>query len=88
MNVGYVLFSAGVGLVILGSFCFYTILGEVNGRLPIDQQISMFGVNTRIFAVLRLHAQLFPSSRKRLHVLWIMAGGLALGGMAFATLAR
>lgn len=39
MNVAYVLFTAGVGLVILGGFFFYTILGEVNARLPIDRQM-------------------------------------------------
>jgi hypothetical protein len=88
MNIAYILFTAGVGLVILGSFFFYTILEEVNGRLPIDEQISMFGVNTKVFAVLRQHAQLFPSSRKRSQMLWIMAGGLTLGGMAFFTLVR
>lgn len=88
MNIAYILFTAGVGLVILSSFFFYTILGEVNGRLPIDEQISMFGVNTKVFAVLRQHAQLFPSSRKRSQMLWIMAGGLTLGGMAFFTLVR
>ena len=60
---------------ILGSFFFYAILGEVNGRLPIDERISIFGVNTKVFAVLRQPAQLFPSSRKRSQVLWIIAGG-------------
>ena len=88
MNIAYILLTTGAGLVILGSFFFYTFLGEVNGRLPIDERISMFGVNTKVFAVLRQHAQLFPSSRKRSQMLWIVAGGLALGGMAFVSLAR
>jgi hypothetical protein len=87
MNIAYILLTTGAGLVILDSV-FYTILGEVNGRLPIDERISMFGVNTKVFAVLRQHAQLFPSSRKRSQMLWIVAGGLALGGMAFLSLAR
>jgi hypothetical protein len=88
MNVAYILFGTGVGLVILGSFVFYTILGEVNGRLPVDEQISMFGVNTKAFAILRQHAHLFPSSRKRSQMLWIITVGLALGGMAFLALMR
>jgi hypothetical protein len=88
MNVAYILFGTGVGLVILGSFVFYAILGEVNGRLPVDEQISMFGVNTKVFAILRQHAQLFPSSRKRSQMLWIITVGLALGGMAFLALVR
>jgi hypothetical protein len=88
MNIAYILFATGVGLVILGGFVFYAILGEVNARLPIGEQISMFGVNTKVFAVLRRHSQLFPSSRKRSQMLWIMGAGLALGGMAFLALAR
>lgn len=88
MNIAYILFATGVGLVILGGFVFYTILGEVNARLPIDQQISMFGVNTKVFAILRQHARLFPSSRKRSQMLWITAMGLALAGMAFLAIAR
>ncbi len=88
MNVAYILFGTGVGLVILRSFVFYTILGEVNGRLPVDEQISMFGVNTKVFAILRQHAHLFPSSRKRSQMLWIITVGLALGGMAFLALVR
>jgi hypothetical protein len=88
MNVAYILFGTGVGLVILGSFVFCTILGEVNGRLPVDEQISMFGVNTKVFAILRQHAHLFPGSRKRSQMLWIITVGLALGGMAFLALMR
>jgi hypothetical protein len=88
MNVAYILFGTGVGLVILGGFVFCTILGEINARLPIGEQISMFGVNTKVFAVLRQHAQLFPSSLKRSQMLWTTAVGLALGGMAFLDLAR
>jgi hypothetical protein len=88
MNIAYILFAIGAGLVIVGSFVFYTILGEVNGRLPIDEQISMVGVNTKVFAVLRRHAQLFPNSRKRSHMLWVMGAGLTLGGMTFLALWR
>jgi hypothetical protein len=88
MKLAYFLFATGVGLVILGGFVFYTILGEVNGRLPIGEQISMFGVNTKVFTILRQHAQLFPGSRKRSQMLSIMAAGFALGGIAFVVLVR
>jgi hypothetical protein len=88
MNIAYILFATGVGLVVLGSFVFYTILGEVNGRLPTGEHIGMFGVNTKAFEVIRRHAQFFPSSRKRSQMLCIMAAGFAFGGMAFLELAR
>jgi len=88
MEIVYILFAIGVGLVILGGFVFYTILGEVNAKLPIHEQISMFGVNTKVFAVLRQHAELFPKSRRRSQMLWLMAAGFVLGLGAFLTLAH
>jgi hypothetical protein len=78
-----VLFCLGVSLIIIANFIFYAILGEVNGRRGQQEQIGMLFVNVRSFEVLRLHKDLFPTSRKRTSM--IVAGflGLALGLAAF-----
>lgn len=71
--------GTGVGLVFFSDCIFYTILGEVNARSPEDQQISMFGVNTKLFLVLRRHNELFPHSRKRFEMPAFFATGVAIG---------
>lgn len=42
-------------------WCF-TILGEVNGRRPETDQISIWALRGRLHQVLRLHAELYPNS--------------------------
>jgi hypothetical protein len=42
-------------------WCF-TILGEVNGRRPDKNEISIWELDGRLHEVLRLHAELFPDS--------------------------
>jgi hypothetical protein len=54
-----------VGLLILATCIFYVILGEVNGRLPEQQQISMFVVNAKVLYIVRKHAEFYPDSNKR-----------------------
>jgi hypothetical protein len=69
------LFGVGVSLLLIANMFFYTILGEVNGRLPQDQHISMVGVNLKYGRVLRLHAELFPRSIKRQRMKLLGLGG-------------
>lgn len=76
---------SGVGLVILASMLFYTILGEINGRDP-SHQISPWGVNVKFFLVLRRHTEFFPNSRKRAQMKWVLVAnfGLVFAGVLFA----
>jgi hypothetical protein len=78
------IFGTGVGLVILANFVFYVMLGEVNARSPSDQQISMFGVNTKLFSIMRRHAELFPHSRKRVQMMTFFCAGAAIAVAGFA----
>jgi len=77
--------GTGIGMVILANFVFYAILGEVNARSPAAQRISMFGVNTKLFLVMRRHAQLFPRSRKRLHMIVLFVAGLVIAASGLLT---
>jgi hypothetical protein len=72
------LFSLFTGLLAIGSAACYTILGEVNARSSADQQIGMFGANTKLFLIVRRHAQLFPDSRHR-RLMW----GCTIAGFVF-----
>ena len=44
---GFMIFSTAIGLIIVATCIFYTILGEVNGKLPPQDQISMWLSMTR-----------------------------------------
>jgi len=76
-------FYLAVFLVVLGNMVFYSILGEVNGKRSQTEKISMLFVNHRLFEVVRIHRELFPSSRKRLAMFTLLALGIALGFAVF-----
>ena len=69
---------SGIFLIVIGNITFYSILGEINGKRDPSQKIGMFFVNTRAFEVMRLHKELFPTSRKRLATYLLGALGIAL----------
>jgi hypothetical protein len=77
------LFGSSITLIILANMYFYTILGEVNGRLPADRRIGMLGVNVKYGRVLLLHSEFFPDSKKRQELKLLWWGGFLLGGIAF-----
>jgi len=69
------LFAIGVSLIVFANVVFYAILGEVNGKLPPDQQIRLIGVNVKYARVLHLHSDLYPQSKKRGHLKLLLWGG-------------
>ena len=77
------LFSLAVFLIIIGNMVFYSILGEVNGKRNQTEKISMLFANTRLFEVVRIHRELFRSSRKRLAMFILFALGIALAFAVF-----
>jgi hypothetical protein len=52
-------------------------LDEVNASNPPNQQISRFGVNTKLGLVLGKHQEAFPGSGKRWLMLVLSAAGFA-----------
>jgi hypothetical protein len=50
----------------------------VNGKRSPAGHISMTFVNVRLYEVIRLHRQLFPSSRKRVIAVTLAICGIAL----------
>jgi len=77
------LLVVGASLIINANMFFYTILGEVNGTRPPNQQISMLGVNLKYGRVLRPHSQLFPQSAKRKQMKLLGLGGFLFIAAAF-----
>jgi len=66
---------AGTACIITANIIFYGILGEVNSKLPPDQQIDFLFVNLKSFDIVRRHAGLFPGSQKRKRMfIWAGAG--------------
>ena len=61
-------FSIGISLIILANLMFYTILGEVNGSRKSQPKFSMFFTNVTGSEVLRVHRELFPTSKKRTYM--------------------
>jgi len=89
MQLGLILaatfFVLGLTLVVVSNFIAYTVIGEINGRSPADQQISMFFVQSRMGEILRRHRQLFPESPKRRRIYIVGISGLGLMFIAFIT---
>lgn len=77
------LFGLGVTLIAIANMFFYMMLGEVNGRLPADQQIGMLGVRLRYGKVLALHSQFYPGSAKPRQMKLIGLAGFLFIGTAF-----
>jgi uncharacterized membrane protein YdcZ (DUF606 family) len=79
--VGIVLFHFSIALT-------YTIFGEVNSRLPEERRISPIFGTSKVLPVIRMHREMFPSSRKpqRLWLFWIggVLGVLASFGVLIA----
>jgi len=67
---------AGTACVITANVIFYHITDEVNSKLPPDQQFDFFSVGrSRLYDILRQHAGLFPTSRKRKRAfIWVGIG--------------
>lgn len=75
-----VLLISGLGFATIGvsNFFFYSILSEVNGASPVDQQMSIWRVGTKSLSVLKRHRELFPQSRKRTQMACLTIGGSLL----------
>jgi hypothetical protein len=80
-NTESFVFWTSIGFIIVATCIFYTILGEVNGRLPSNEQISTWVVNDKVFFILRKHAEFYPDSNKRgqFVIMSVLGLGLALG---------
>jgi hypothetical protein len=71
-------FLVATALVIAANVWIYSMLEEVNRRLPKTAQIEMSGLRWKMYEVLRLHAEMYPESPKRWQM-WTMAlSGFAL----------
>jgi len=70
--ISIILFGAATTLIVTANIVFYSILDEVNSRLPPSEQISPFFVNIKGFKVLELHEQFFPESEKP-NRMWALA---------------
>jgi hypothetical protein len=68
----------GLSLGYISSMLSYTILGEVNGKLPESERFSLFFVNAKFWKILRLHKQYYPKSRKPAATLALLFTGFAL----------
>jgi len=64
-------------MIALANILFYMILGEVNAKTDPHHQISPWGVNTKLFFVLRQHKRVFPTSARRTQLAVVTAVGLA-----------
>lgn len=67
----------GAGFLLCANLLFCVILGEVNGKDP-SHQISPWFVNVRYGYVLRRHAELFPTSKRRAQMNRSMIAGFLL----------
>jgi len=70
--------ATALGFVILGNCIFYMILGEVNGRSRSEEEISPWGVNTKLFMVLGRHRQFYPGSKLRKYLAYSLVLALIL----------
>jgi len=73
--------SIAITLIIAANVWCFMILGEVNGRRPEQDQISIWQLRWRLYQVLRLHSELYPDSPKRKQM-WalVLLGALFLFG--------
>jgi hypothetical protein len=76
-----ILFVAGIGFVLAGNIVAHTILGEVNGRRPPEQQYPT--VLTPFFKVWAEHERVFPESRRRLYFIVFFLAGITCCFVAF-----
>jgi hypothetical protein len=74
-----ILFGTAVFFIVMANIVFYSMLGEVNGKRPQNEQISMLFVNIKLFEVIRIHKQLFPASRKPTMMFALAGIGIACG---------
>jgi len=74
-----VAFVLATSLASVANMVVYMMLGEVNARLPPNEQFSPFFLNVRVFRLLAVHRKLYPNSRKP-------AISLTLGLACFALL--
>jgi hypothetical protein len=81
-------FSLAISLIIAANMWCFTILGEVNGRRLEKDQIGIWELRWRLYQVLRLHAELFPESPKRMQMWMMVAVGAVFlfGGFFVAAL--
>ena len=70
--------STAVGLWCWGTFVFYEMLGEVNGRSRSEDRIDASWASSVLFEVVRRHRQLYPSSRLRRRMVILYAAGFLL----------
>jgi hypothetical protein len=77
-----VLFALSSSCLIVSGYCFTQEIGEVNRKLPDDQQISYWGLHSEKLAKIhRLYRRLYPQGRIHLATL-----ALAISGFVFLLL--
>lgn len=62
---------AGVCAGLAADSVFRSVLEEVNGKLPVELQISTIWVNVELFRVLRLHRHFYLDGSRRIRF-WIL----------------
>ena|ERR1700691_216070 len=79
------------GFIIVGvsNVFFFAIVRQVNSVSPEDQRISPWRASSRFYGIYRRHRELFPESRNRSRMGWLIGLGLLLffGAMIFGILA-
>jgi hypothetical protein len=77
-----VLMALAISCLIVSGYCFNQEIGEVNRKLPDDQQISYWGIHAEKLAkVHRLYRRLYPQGRIHLASL-----AFAISGFVFLLL--
>ena len=75
-----VLFAVGGTLIIASSFIFYVMIGEVNRKLPENQQIGyLFFYPAKVFRITREYRRLYPHSRlNTIRIILTLIGGILI----------
>ena len=65
------LVAGGSILVHITIALLHAMIGEVNSRLPQERQVGLINFSSKVFDVLRMHREFFPSSQNRRR-LWVL----------------
>ncbi len=71
-------FLVALSLVMAANIWIYSMWKEVNPRLPKDAQIDIWD-RSKLFEILRLHAEMYPASPKRWQMWTLFLSGAIFG---------
>jgi hypothetical protein len=74
------LFAAGTTLIIAANFVLYVMIGEVNRKLPEDQQIGYLGFYpAKAFRITREYRRFYPHSHlNTVRIILTIVGGILI----------